>query len=71
MWCISQIQYGRIDIEEPRRRWGFDPLDAFAKTIEKCANLEGDDNHEEGNRTHLGGYVLGKYDWCGDGDGTY
>ncbi len=29
------------------RRWGFDPLDAFAKTIEKCANMEGDDNHEE------------------------
>ena len=38
LWCASQIQYGRIDIEEPRRRWGFDPLDAFARTIEKCAN---------------------------------
>jgi len=36
LWCVSQIQYRRIDIEEPRRRWGFDPLDAFAKTIEKC-----------------------------------
>ncbi len=36
LWCVSQIQYGRIDIEEPRRRWGFDPLDAFTETIEKC-----------------------------------
>ena len=36
LWCVSQIQYGRIDVEEPRRRWGFDPLDAFAETIEKC-----------------------------------
>ncbi|MCK4734864.1 MAG: hypothetical protein KAT65_20590 [Methanophagales archaeon] len=34
LWCISQIQYGRVDIEEPKRRWGFDPLEAFAKTIE-------------------------------------
>ena len=40
LWCVSQIQYGRIDIEEPRRRWGFDPLDAFAKTIEKCVDSE-------------------------------
>jgi len=36
LWCVSQLQYGRIDIEEPKRRWGFNPLDAFAKTIEKC-----------------------------------
>jgi coproporphyrinogen III oxidase-like Fe-S oxidoreductase len=36
LWCVSQLQYGKIDIEEPMRRWGFDPLDAFAKTIEKC-----------------------------------
>jgi coproporphyrinogen III oxidase-like Fe-S oxidoreductase len=36
LWCVSQLQYGRVDIEEPKRRWGFDPLDAFAKTIEKC-----------------------------------
>jgi oxygen-independent coproporphyrinogen-3 oxidase len=34
LWCVSQIQYGRVDIEEPKRRWGFDPLEAFAKTIE-------------------------------------
>lgn len=34
LWCISQIQYGGVDIEEPKRRWGFDPLEAFAKTIE-------------------------------------
>ena len=33
-WCVSQIQYGRVDIEEPKRGWGFDPLDAFAKTVE-------------------------------------
>ena len=34
LWCISQIQYGRVDIEEPKRRRGFDPLEAFAKSIE-------------------------------------
>jgi len=34
LWCISQIQYGRVDIEEPQRRWSFDSLEAFAKTIE-------------------------------------
>jgi oxygen-independent coproporphyrinogen-3 oxidase len=34
LWCVSQIQYGRVDIEVPKRRWGFDPLEAFAKTIE-------------------------------------
>jgi hypothetical protein len=34
LWCVSQIQYGRVDIEGPKRRWGFDPLEAFAKTIE-------------------------------------
>ena len=34
LWCISQIRYGRVDIEEPKRRWVFDPLEAFAKTIE-------------------------------------
>ncbi len=38
LWCVSQIQYGRIDIEEPRRRWGFEPLEAFASTIEKCVD---------------------------------
>ena len=38
LWCISQIQYGRVDIEEPKRRWGFDPLEAFAKTIENSVD---------------------------------
>ena len=38
LWCVSQIQYGRVDIEEPKRRWGFDPLEAFAKTIKNCAD---------------------------------
>ncbi|MCK4475184.1 MAG: coproporphyrinogen III oxidase family protein [Methanophagales archaeon] len=36
LWCVSQLQYGRIDVEEPKRKWSFNPLDAFAKTIEKC-----------------------------------
>ncbi len=38
LWCISQIQYGRIDIEETERRWGFDLLEAFAKTIKRCVD---------------------------------
>ncbi|MDI6810169.1 MAG: hypothetical protein QMD80_00555 [archaeon] len=38
LWCVSQVQYGRIDIEEPRRRWGLDPLEAFARTIKKCVD---------------------------------
>jgi hypothetical protein len=38
LWCVSQIQYGRVDIEEPKRRWGFDPLEAFAKTIENSVD---------------------------------
>ncbi len=36
LWCVSQVQYGRIDAEESKRKWGFDPLDAFAETLEKC-----------------------------------
>ena len=40
LWCVSQIQYGRIDIETPRRRWDFEPLEAFATTIEKCVDSE-------------------------------
>ncbi len=36
LWCVSQVQYGRIDIEMPKRRWDFDPLDVFARTINKC-----------------------------------
>jgi len=35
LWCVSQIQYGRIDIETPRREWGFEPLDAFAGTLKR------------------------------------
>ena len=38
LWCVSQIQYGRVDIEEPKRRWNFDPLEAFAKTIKNCVD---------------------------------
>ena len=38
LWCVSQIQYGRVDIEEPKRRWGFDPLEVFAKTIENSVD---------------------------------
>nr|QNO56828.1 hypothetical protein IPLBMFHP_00014 [Methanosarcinales archaeon ANME-1 ERB7] len=38
LWCVSQIQYGIVDIEEPKRRWGFDPLEAFAKTIENSVD---------------------------------
>ncbi|MCK4735875.1 MAG: coproporphyrinogen III oxidase family protein, partial [Methanophagales archaeon] len=38
LWCISQIQYGRIDIEDLERMWGFDLLEAFAKTIKKCVD---------------------------------
>ncbi|RJS84225.1 hypothetical protein CW713_02905, partial [Methanophagales archaeon] len=40
LWCVSQIQYGKIDIETPRRRWDFEPLEAFATTIEKCVDSE-------------------------------
>ncbi len=35
LWCVSQIQYGRIDIETPRREWDFEPLDAFAGTLKR------------------------------------
>jgi len=35
LWCVSQIQYGRIDIETPRREWDFEPLEAFAGTLER------------------------------------
>jgi hypothetical protein len=35
LWCVSQIQYGRIDIETPRREWDFEPLDAFAWTLKR------------------------------------
>ena len=38
LWCVSQLQYGLVDIEEPKRRWCFDPLEAFAKTIEKSVD---------------------------------
>jgi len=38
LWCVSQLQYGRIDLEEPKRRWSFDPLEAFTATIEKCVD---------------------------------
>lgn len=38
LWCVSQLQYGRIDLEEPKRRWGFEPLEAFTATIEKCVD---------------------------------
>ena len=38
LWCVSQLQYGRIDLEEPKRRWGFEPLNAFTATIEKCVD---------------------------------
>ena len=40
LWCVSQIQYGKIDIETPRRRWDFEPLEAFATTIERCVDNE-------------------------------
>jgi len=40
LWCVSQIQYGRIDIETPRRKWAFEPLEAFAETIKKCMDSE-------------------------------
>ena len=40
LWCVSQIQYGKIDIETPRRRWDFEPLEAFATTIERCMDSE-------------------------------
>ncbi len=36
LWCVSQLQYGRIDVETPRRKWDFDPFATFARTIEKC-----------------------------------
>jgi hypothetical protein len=35
LWCVSQIQYGRIDIETPRREWDFEPLGAFAGTLKR------------------------------------
>jgi len=38
LWCVSQLQYGKIDIEEPKRRWDFEPLEAFTATIEKCVD---------------------------------
>ncbi|NQE44805.1 oxygen-independent coproporphyrinogen III oxidase [ANME-1 cluster archaeon GoMg2] len=38
LWCISQLQYGRIDLEEPKRRWDFEPLEAFTATIKKCVD---------------------------------
>ncbi|KAF5432560.1 oxygen-independent coproporphyrinogen-3 oxidase [Candidatus Methanophagaceae archaeon] len=38
LWCVSQLQYGRIDLEEPKRRWGFEPLEAFTATTEKCVD---------------------------------
>ena len=40
LWCVSQIQYGKIDIETPRRRWDFEPLEAFTTTIERCEDSE-------------------------------
>ena len=46
LWCVSQLQYGLVDIEEPKRRWCFDPLEAFAKTIE--------------NSVHRGEMIIGK-----------
>ncbi len=46
LWCVSQLQYGIVDIEEPKRRWCFDPLEAFAKTIE--------------NSVHRGEMIIGK-----------
>jgi oxygen-independent coproporphyrinogen-3 oxidase len=38
LWCVSQLQYGRIDLEEPKRRWDFEPLEAFTATTEKCVD---------------------------------
>jgi len=38
LWCVSQLQYGRIDLEEPKRRWDFEPLEAFTAPIEKCVD---------------------------------
>ncbi|RCV63063.1 oxygen-independent coproporphyrinogen-3 oxidase [Methanophagales archaeon] len=38
LWCVSQLQYGIVDVKESKRRWGFDPLEAFAKTIEKSVD---------------------------------
>lgn len=38
LWCVSQLQYGGVNTEEPNRRWGFDPLEAFAKTIENSVD---------------------------------
>ncbi|RJS70189.1 coproporphyrinogen III oxidase family protein [Methanophagales archaeon] len=35
LWCVSQIQYGRIDIETPRREWDFEPLDTFSGTLKR------------------------------------
>ena len=39
LWCVSQVQYGRIDVREVRDRWGFDPLRAFQKTFTECKEL--------------------------------
>lgn len=36
LWCVLQLQYGQIDIEESKRRWGFNPLVAFPGIIQRC-----------------------------------
>lgn len=35
LWCVQQLQYGRLDIEEPKRKWNFNVLEAFPKTFSK------------------------------------